>query len=166
MPNPEGLIDPIPHSIIEIPSFASCTAYNFPPAASYSLLFLSLNFQFHPSSLFSYLPLFPFFPYFPSVFLFPSVSHPSGNVFPFPFSHYSPRNNSNRNLISQLFRSCNLWKRNRAKIKCEEYRRKLEKRMYLSIKRRRRRWRRSEEQSFLSFEYFGLSFLFSSLPFS
>lgn len=73
MPNPEGLIDPIPHSIIEIPSFASCTAYNFPPAASYSLLFLFLNFQFHPSSLFSYLPLFPFFPYFPSVFLFPSV---------------------------------------------------------------------------------------------
>lgn len=74
--HPEGLIDPIPHSIIEIPSFASCTAYNFPPGASYTLLFLSLNFQFHPSSLFSYLPLFPFFLFlhiFPSVFLFTRV---------------------------------------------------------------------------------------------
>lgn len=119
------------HRVLLTPYSFSLSIFNSIPPRCSLIYRSSLSFSF---SIFSI--RISFYP--------GEVSHPSGNVFPFPFSHYSPRNNSNRNLISQLFRDPVISESvNRTKIKCEEYRRKLEKRKYLSIKRRRR-WRRSE----------------------
>lgn len=118
------------HRVLLTPYSFSLSIFNSIPPRCSLIYRSSLSFSF---SIFSI--RISFYP--------GEVSHPSGNVFPFPFSHYSPRNNSNRNLISQLFRDPVISESvNRTKIKCEEYRRKLEKRKYLSIKRRRR-WRRS-----------------------